>query len=117
MLTEVEAVFKSLKSELGFRPVYHRKEERCDGHLFITVLAYQFVQLIRYRLGMHGIRLSWKGIRELLSRHQRVTVSFSRRGGKRLHIRRATELEPAQEKFYKVLCIDPNPGGRVTMVV
>jgi|GEM_PF-3411768 len=32
--------------ELGMRPVYHHKEDRCDGHLFITVLAYQAVQVI-----------------------------------------------------------------------
>lgn len=34
-----EATFKSLKSELGLRPVYHQKEERVTGHLFITLLA------------------------------------------------------------------------------
>jgi len=31
MLTELEAVFRSLKSELGLRPNYHRKEERIEG--------------------------------------------------------------------------------------
>ena len=40
MLTDVESVFCSLKSELGLRPVYHRKQVRSDGHLFISVLAY-----------------------------------------------------------------------------
>jgi transposase len=39
MLTDLEAVFRSFKSELGLRPVYHHKEIRVDGHLFITVLA------------------------------------------------------------------------------
>ena len=33
MLTDLEAVFRSLKSELGLRPVYHRTEGRVDGHL------------------------------------------------------------------------------------
>ena len=37
-LTDVEAVFRSLKSELGLRPIYHRKPRRADGHLFITVI-------------------------------------------------------------------------------
>ena len=41
MLTDLEAVFRSLKSELGLRPVFHQKEARTEGHLFITVLAYQ----------------------------------------------------------------------------
>ncbi|MCY3875341.1 MAG: hypothetical protein OXF88_13745, partial [Rhodobacteraceae bacterium] len=45
MLTDVESVFCSLKSELGLRPVYHRKQVRSDGHLFISVLAYQLVQV------------------------------------------------------------------------
>lgn len=43
---DLEAVFRSLKSELGFCPVYHRTDGRVDGYLFITVLAYQFMQLI-----------------------------------------------------------------------
>jgi hypothetical protein len=43
-LTDRESVFRSLKSELGLRPVFHQKEDRADGPLFITVLAYQCVQ-------------------------------------------------------------------------
>jgi len=50
MLTDIKSVFRSLKSELGLRPVFHQKEGRTDGHLFITVLAYQCVQVIRKRL-------------------------------------------------------------------
>jgi hypothetical protein len=46
----IEAVFRCFKSELGLRPIFHHKEVRADGHLFITVLAYQFAQLIRRRL-------------------------------------------------------------------
>ena len=49
-LTDLEAVFRSLKSELGLRPIYHHKPIRADGHLFITVIAYQLVQVIRTRL-------------------------------------------------------------------
>jgi len=33
MLTDLESVFRSLKSELGLRPIYHRKEERVNGHI------------------------------------------------------------------------------------
>ena len=40
MLTDLEAVFRGLKSELGLRPVFHHKADRTEGHLFITVLAY-----------------------------------------------------------------------------
>ncbi|MDR1872434.1 MAG: transposase, partial [Deltaproteobacteria bacterium] len=40
-LTKLESVFRSLKSELGLRPVYHQKKRRIDSHLFISILAYQ----------------------------------------------------------------------------
>src|SRR5699024_1639707 len=59
MLTDLEAVFRSLKSELGLRPIFHHKPERSAGHLFITVLAYQFVQIIRRHLRAQGINNSW----------------------------------------------------------
>ena len=39
-LTDVEAVFRSLKSELG-GPIYHHKPVRSEGHLFLSVIAYQ----------------------------------------------------------------------------
>jgi transposase len=47
MLTNLEAVFRSLKSELGMRPVHHQLADRVSGHLFITVLAYHLVHTIR----------------------------------------------------------------------
>ncbi len=39
MLTDLEAVFRSLKSELGLRPVHHQRTARVEGHLFISVPA------------------------------------------------------------------------------
>ena len=47
MLTDLEAVFRFLKSELGLRSIYHSMDPRAAGHLFITVLAYQLVQVTR----------------------------------------------------------------------
>jgi len=39
MLTQIEESFRTLKSELGLRPVRHHKDPRMEGHLFISVLA------------------------------------------------------------------------------
>ena len=117
MLTDLESVFRSLKSELGMRPVYHHKEERCDGHLFITVLAYQAVQVIRRKLKEHGINESWATLREKLNRQCRVTATFKQRDGKTIHIRQATRPEGALATIYTKLAIPANPGGlqRITI--
>ncbi|MDP2786977.1 MAG: hypothetical protein Q8O79_02730 [Pseudomonadota bacterium] len=83
LLTDLESVFRSLKSELGLRPVYHLKSERADGHLFISVPAYQCMQLIRRQLKAKGMDRRWSGLHETLS-VQRSRCRFSG-----LRIRRA----------------------------
>ena len=116
-LTDVEAVFRSLKSELGLRPIFHRTQKRSDGHLFITVIAYQLVQTLRRRLGEKGERASWSSLRSILERQQRVTATFHRKDGRTLHVRKATRAEPRQRKIYDALGLDPAPGSIKKMVV
>jgi Transposase DDE domain len=117
MLTDLEAVFRGLKSELGLRPVFHHKEERTEGHLFITVLSYQLVQTIRRKLEAAGETISWSRLRELLSAQQRVTATFRQRDGRTLHVRKATAPEPALRKIYDVLGIEAAPGGVRKLIV
>ena len=110
-LTDLESVFRSLKSDLGMRPVYHSKESRCDGHLFITVLAYQAVQVIRRKLRDQGESMSWKSLRAILQRQYRVTATFKQRDGRTLHVRQATEAEPELQAIYDKLRLPSLPGG------
>lgn len=116
-LTDVKAVFRSLKSELGLRPIYHKTPKRAEGHLFITVIAYQLVQTIRRRLGEQGERQSRSGLRHILEGQQRVTATFRRKDGRTLHVRKATRAEPSQRAIYQALGADPAPGGIRKMVV
>ena len=110
-LTDVEAVFRSLKSELGLRPIYHHKPRRADGHLLLTVIAYQLVQVIRTRLRKHGEHASWSTLRRILEGQQRVTATFRRPDGRTLHVRTTTQAEPEQRAIYDALGVDPQPGG------
>lgn len=116
-LTDVEAVFRSLKSELGLRPIYHHKPVRSEGHLFLTVIAYQLVQVIRKRLKQRGETSSWTTLRRILEGQQRVTVTFRRGDGRTLHVRKATRAETDQKAIYDALGVDPAPGGVRKMIV
>ena len=113
MLTDIESVFRSIKSELGMRPVYHSNKNRVDGHLFITVLAYQLVQVLRVQLKQAGIDDSWKKLRDTLSIQRRNTISMRCRDGQTIHIRKSTNAEPDLMEIYKALKINSNPGGTV----
>ena len=110
MLTDLESVFRSLKSELGLRPVYHHKEERVNGHIFITLIAYHLVQTLRCQLKAQGIHDSWQTIRNKMENQQRVTVVLKREDGKTIHLRKATKAEPRQKEIYDALGISAQPG-------
>lgn len=111
MLTDLEGVFRSLKSELGLRPIYHHKEKRVSGHIFITLMAYHLVQTLRCQLKAKGVHDSWQTIRRKMENQQRITVILQREDGKTIHLRKATRAEPQQSTIYKMLEISTQPGG------
>jgi len=53
-LTQIESVFRSLKSELGIRPLYHQLEHRADAHILIAFLAYCLQVTLKQRLLLHA---------------------------------------------------------------
>lgn len=110
MLTDLESVFRSLKSELGFRPVFHQKKSRVDSHLFISVMAYHLVHNIRYRLKTTGINDSWQQLREKLSTQNRTTVTMNLQNRQQIHIRKSTRPEPPQQAIYDALLLPHLPG-------
>jgi len=109
MLTNLEDAFRSLKSELKLRPIRHQKEKRSDAHLFITVLAYHLLNTIQTQLKQHDIHKQWWNIRELLSSHTRTTTSMTTQDGRRIHIRKSTEVEPFHRMIYDALNLSYYP--------
>ena len=115
-LTEIESVFRSLKSELGLRPVYHQTQKRADGDLFISVLAYQAVQVLRTRMKRNGMNVSWESVRNALQPLQRTTTSFRRKDGGTLHMRNTASPDGGQAEIFHAMGI-PAPAGNVRKTV
>ena len=78
-LTDLENTFRQLKSELGLRPIWHSTDARISAHLFITVLAYHAVHLIRTRLRDNDINLRWDSIRNRMASWERITTTQQNR--------------------------------------
>ena len=107
-LTRIEAAFKSLKTDLGIRPVYHQTGQRSMGHLFISVLAYHLLNTIELTLANSGERVKWSTIRDELSTHMRTTVILTGTGGGIYHTRVSSRPEPRHREIYDLLQIkDP----------
>lgn len=102
-LRGIEDAFRFMKSSLGLRPVYHQKERRVDGHLWITILAYHLIQNCLYQLGKQEINYHWETIRSLMGNRMRVTIEAKTEEGKTLYHRSTTKAEGEQMKIYKAL--------------
>jgi transposase len=117
MLTDIEDAFRCMKSELGLRPIYHQKERRCDGHLFITTIAYHLLHTIRYKLRRQGIHFCWTTIRKQLSTQVRITTTMKRQDNKVVHIRKSSKAEASHRVIYDALNLSHQPGKMVKTVL
>jgi len=117
MLTDIEDAFRCMKSQLGLRPIYHQKEARCDGHIFITVIAYHLMHTIRFKLRHKGVKFCWATIRRQLSTHVRATTTMKQKDNKVIKIRKSSKTEPAHEVIYDALGLSYRPGRTVKTVI
>jgi len=93
-LTQIESVFRSLKSELGVRPIYHQLEHRADAHVLIAFLAYCLQVTLKNRLLIHAPGLTPAAVLEKLATIQMVEVWIPMRDGRWLVLPRHTQPEP-----------------------
>ena len=108
-LSGIEDSFRSMKGELGLRPVFHSRIERIKAHLFITVLAYHLLAAIRYRLRQHGYHFSWTTVRHKLSTHVVSTLSMKTTSGGSISVRTASAPEVEHRDIYRALGLRLSP--------
>jgi transposase len=92
-LTQIESVFRSLKSELGIRPIYHQLEHRADAHVLIAFLAYCLQVTLKNRLRIHAPGLTPAAVLEKLATIQMVEVWIPMLDGRWLMLPRHTQPE------------------------
>ena len=97
----MEATFRSLKSELGLRPIYHRTRKRVQGHLLLSVLAYEAVLTLRMMLRAQGETMSWQKIHHTLASIHRITTVMDESSGRRLAVRQNTQPSAAQRRLLR----------------
>ncbi|HVA01092.1 MAG TPA: IS1634 family transposase [Terriglobia bacterium] len=92
-LTEIEAVFRALKSDLAIRPIYHQKDSRIEAHIFVSFLAYCLYVTLRQRLRVLAPGLTPRAILEKMAALQMVDVRVPTTDGRLLILPRFTQPE------------------------
>ena len=119
-LTQIEAAFRTLKSDLGLRPIYHRLERRVEGHIFVAFLAYCLQVTLKNRLQLHAPGLSPTAVLEKLATVQMIDVWIPTLDERWLVLQRYTqpspELQLLMDKLKLTLPAQPPPRIKVPTV-
>lgn len=86
-LWKIEKIFRSAKSLLETRPIFHQRDATIRGHVFCSFLALILRKELEDRLSAKGLKPEWADIILDLDRLQEITVE---KGGKRFLLRTAT---------------------------
>jgi transposase len=92
-LTQIESVFRCLKSELSIRPIHHQLEHRADAHVLIAFLAYCLQVTLKNRLMIHASGLTPAAVFEKMATIQMVEVWIPMLDGRWLMLPRYTQPE------------------------
>jgi transposase len=116
-LTEIEAAFKCLKSDLAIRPIYHQLPNRIEAHILVAFLAYGLMVTLKKRLDARAPGLTPRAVLEKLSTIKMIDVHFPTTDGKELIMPRYTQ--PEKEHYLILeqlgLHLPPQPPPRISI--
>ena len=115
-LVFVEEAFRTLKGDLGLRPIYHSKPERIEAHLFVAFLAYCLSITLRQRLKALAGGLMPRVVFEKLASLQLLDVRVPTTDGRELLLVRRTEpdRDVALLLARLQLTLPPQPPPRIS---
>ena len=108
-LTEIEATFRTLKTDLALRPVFHKHDRNVEAHLFLGLLAYQLVAAIRYQLKKKGINHDWRNIVRIMNTQKQVLTTMKNDKGQVIRIKKCTTPTLEAKQIYKALGYEEMP--------
>jgi len=116
VLTEIEAAFKCLKSDLAIRPIHHQLEHRVEAHIFVAFLAYCLMVTLRQLLRPHAPGLTAQAVLQTLATIQMVDVWLPTTDGRWLVMPRHTHPQPEHKMLLECLglTLPPQPPPRIT---
>jgi transposase len=105
-LTQIEAAFRCLKTDLKIRPIHHQLEQRVDAHILVAFLSYCLMVTLKKWLEPHGPGLTPKAALEKLASIQMIDVCIPTTQGSWLVLPRYTQPSVDQHLLLKKLNLE-----------
>jgi transposase len=122
-LTEVEAAFRALKSELAIRPLFHQLEKRVKAHVMVAFIGYALLVTLKHLLKRQQANCSPVQAITSLSKLHSADIVLPTIDGREIRLRRITEPEAEQRTLLHALQIhlpaslDPVPKCSVDSAI
>src|SRR5699024_8234713 len=97
-LNKVENAFRIIKHDLDIRPMYHWKEERVKGHVYVCVIAYFLIMAVEYIAKQHSYDKTARAILQQLHRVHLLDIDLPN-GDKKYSI---TTIEKEMKDILKI---------------
>ncbi len=108
-IRKVEDSFRTMKTDLRLRPIFHQSETNTIAHIFITVLAYHIVNMVLYKLKQSDINIRWSTFVKDMMTQTIWSINLQMIDWKRIKLRVVDEPTTKQRQYYKILNIKPKP--------
>lgn len=116
-LREVESTFRTLKTDLDLRPIYHKNDNATMAHLHLGLLGYWIVNTIRHQLKAKKINHDWKEILRISSTQKLVTTSILDDQENSIFLKKCSQPNPKLQEIYQALKYKSRPFSLKKFVV
>ena len=116
-IREIENTFRTLKTDLDLRPIYHKNDDATMAHLHLGLLAYWLVNTVRYQLKSHGINSVWSEIVRIGNTQKVVTTAGTNTYNKTIITRRCSQPNEKLTNIYNILKLRHQPFTKRKSVV
>ena len=102
-LTEAEAAFRALKSELAVRPIFHQLESRTKAHVLVAFLGYAMWVTLKHLLQAKAITLSPTQALATAANLHSADIVLPTTTGREIRLRRVTTPSSEQQNLFQQL--------------
>lgn len=99
----IESSFRTLKTDLDLRPIFHQSDEATQAHLHLGLLAYWVVNTVRFKLKRTEIKSQWREIVRTMNTQKCVTTLVQNTREQWISIRQCSEPNDKVKRIYDAL--------------
>ena len=116
-IREIENTFRTLKTDLDLRPIYHKRDDATMAHLHLGILAYWLVNTVRHQLKSKNINSCWTEIVRIGNTQKMITTTGQNTSDHLISTRKCSEPNKNLKEIFDVLKANHRPFRKRKSVV